>query len=80
MTSTLFQTLHQHEQFKMVWQHAVLIAERADYQYFYRLYQMGSFYVEEKWHLKSKQRIAFKPFNCTDESLDPYLEQIEIAL
>lgn len=80
MTSTLFNTLHEHEQFKMVWQHAVLVAERIDHKYFYRLYQMGSFYVEEQWHKTFKNRVAFKPFNCMDDAIDPYLEQIEIAL
>ena len=80
ITTTLFKTLHEHEQFKLVWQHSILIAERIDQKYFYRLYQMGSFYVEEQWHKKIKKRVAFTPFTCMDEALDPYLEQIEIGL
>ncbi|QEC66079.1 hypothetical protein FRZ67_01700 [Panacibacter ginsenosidivorans] len=80
ITSALFKVLHEHEQFKLVWQHAALVAERIDQKHFYRLYQMGSFYVEEQWHKKFKRRIAFTPFNCSDEALDPYLEQIEIML
>jgi|KBSMisStaDraftv2_1062788.scaffolds.fasta_scaffold419006_2 hypothetical protein len=80
MTTTLFNSLHEHEQFKIVWQHAALIAERIDQKHFYRLYQMGSFYVEEQWHKKFKKRVAFKPFTYTDEALDIYLEQIEIVM
>lgn len=80
MTTALFNTLHEHELFKIVWQHATLIAERIDQKYFYRLYQMGSFYVEEKWHKKFKKRVAFKPFDCADEAFDIYLDQVQIAL
>ena len=80
ITSTLFKALNEHEQFKLVWQHSVLVAERIDQKYFYRLYQMGSFYVEEQWHKKFKNRVAFTPFTCTDEALDPYLEQITIEV
>ena len=80
MAIVLFISLHEHEQFKIVWQHAALIAERIDRKHFYPLYQMGSFYVEEQWHKKFKKRVAFKPFTCTDKALDPYLEQIEIAM
>ena len=80
ITSALFKALHEHEQFKLVWQHAVLVAERIDQKHFCRLYQMGSFYVEEQWHKKIKKRVAFKTFTCMDEALNPYLEQINIEL
>lgn len=78
MTTALFNTLHEHEQFKIVWQNAILISERIDQKYFYRLYQMGSFYVEEKWNKKFKKRVSFKPFDCSDESFDVYLDQVKI--
>ena len=41
---------------------------------------MRELYVEEQWHTKFKNRVAFKPFDCMSDALDPYLEQIKILL
>jgi hypothetical protein len=78
MTFFEFNKLNEIEKCRALWQHGVFLDERFDIKYKYRLYQIGSFYIEEQWDNRINQRISI---SCSKymSVLDPYLENIEIA-
>jgi hypothetical protein len=50
MTLYQFNTSDEMEQLEAIWEYGVVVAERDDETYHYKLYQIDAFYVEEVWH------------------------------
>ena len=65
MTLYQFNMLDEQEQIEAIWYKSVKLAEREDEEHFYNLYQIDSFYVEEKFIKSDKLRVAFKTFATT---------------
>jgi len=69
-----FRSLNKIDQHIILWERAVLIAERENHTYKYILYQLGGFYIEVRL-----SKIGFKEVVRTfsrDRRLDPYLQMI----
>ncbi len=79
MTLYQFNLLDEQEQIEAIWYKSVKLAEREDEEHFYNLYQIDSFYIEEKFIKPDKLRVAFKTF-ATTTLLEPYLDKMRIKL
>ena len=79
MTLYQFNLLDEAEQIEAIWYKSVKLSEREDEEFFYNLYQIDSFYIEEKFIKPDKLRIAFKTF-ATTTLLEPYLDKIKIII
>ncbi|HNP23954.1 MAG TPA: hypothetical protein PKM63_12415 [Panacibacter sp.] len=79
MDHQTFKNLDEAHQFLSLWKHGAFIDERTDNTYRYRLYQLGAFYVEEKWELATNIRHSQHIFTST-EYLDIYLDKIDILV
>jgi hypothetical protein len=79
MTLYQFNTSDEMEQLEAIWEYGVVVAERDDETYHYKLYQIDAFYVEEVWHKEYNVRRAFNSFASSDaEKLKPYLDKIDL--
>lgn len=79
MTLYQFNMLDEAEQLEAIWDKSTNLAEREEAEYLYILYQIDSFYIEEKVLKEGNIRYAFKSFASTSASLlQPYLDQIDI--
>ncbi len=72
-----FKLLNENEQFDIIEQHGVFLAERESSFYNIRLYQVQSFYVELYCHTHFNVIVRSKIFSGT-HSLTPYLNAIDI--
>lgn len=79
MTLYQFNMLDEQEQIEAIWYKSVKLAEREDEEHFYNLYQIDSFYVEEKFIKPDKLRVAFKTFAAIT-LLEPYLDKTKIEV
>lgn len=80
MTLYQFNMLDESEQLEAIWDRSTTLAERQDAEFLYILYQIDSFYIEEKVQKDGNIRHAFKSFASTSASLlQPYLDQIDIT-
>ncbi len=77
MTLYQFNDLDELEQQEAIWKWGVLVAERTDETYKYKLYQMDAFYIERRYHLEYGVIHGQKTFSSTDEPLTPYLDLIK---
>lgn len=73
-----FKLLTESEQNEILNTKARCLAERLEEHYSYKLYQIDSFYIEEKWHVIFNERRAIASF-VSLEALQPYLEVIDIS-
>lgn len=73
-----FQTLPETDQFDLIDEQAVFLAERNDGYYTIRLYELDGFYVELYCHSHFNVIIKTKAFRDTNK-LEPYLEEINIG-
>ena len=78
MTLYQFKLLERAEQIDLLDKQAVSLAERIDGDYTYKLFQLGSFYIEEEWHTKFNERRSFIAF-ISEERLQPYLNTIDLS-
>lgn len=79
MTPLDFETFDEQEQIEAIWYKSVKLAEREDENFFYTLYQIDNFYVEEKFIKPDKLRVAFATF-ATADLLELYLNKIKIEV
>lgn len=80
MTLYQFNMLDEAEQLEAVWDKSTKLAEREDAEFLYILYQIDTFYIEEKIQKEGNIRHALKSFASTSASLlQPYLDQIDIS-
>jgi hypothetical protein len=71
-----FRSLNKIDQHIILWEQAVLIAERENQTYKYILYQLAGFYIEVRL-----SKVGFKEVVRTfsrDRRLDPYLQTISL--
>ena len=73
-----FQTLPETDQFDLIDEQAVFLAERNDGYYTIRLYELDGFYVELYCHSHFNVIIKTKAFRDSDK-LEPYLEDINLT-
>lgn len=73
MTPLDFELLDEQEQIEAIWYKSEKLAERADEIFFYNLYRIDKFFVEEKFIKPDKLRVAFKTF-ATVGLLEAYLD------
>lgn len=79
MTIDDFDDMDEMERYEAIRDSAVLVAERVDSTYKYKLYQIDSFYVENRFHIEygvTNQQIAFTAED--DEYINPYLNQLNL--
>jgi sulfur relay (sulfurtransferase) DsrF/TusC family protein len=79
MTIDDFDDMDEMERYEAIRDSAVLVAERVDSTYKYKLYQIDSFYVENRFHIEygvTNQQIAFTAED--DEYINPYLDQLNL--
>lgn len=80
MTLYQFNMLDEAEQLEAIWDKSTKLAEREDAEFLYILYQIESFYIEEKIQKEGNLRRAFKSFaSTTSSTLQPYLDQIDLS-
>lgn len=78
MTIQEFDCLDETGQLEVIWDKGVHLGTRRTGLYTYHLYQVETFYVEEKLHGAWQIRKRLRSFVNTS-LLDPYLEQIDIS-
>ncbi|HMK05517.1 MAG TPA: hypothetical protein VK489_15055 [Ferruginibacter sp.] len=76
MTLKEFRSLSKDEQYILLWEKAMLIADRENHEYKYILYQLDSFYIELRLskHDFTELLVTFS----RDRRLNPYLENIDL--
>lgn len=72
-----FRSLSEYQQFEVVEQNGVFLAEREDGYYNVRLFAVGNFYAELFCHSHFNVIVRTKAFLST-KRLEPYLQQINI--
>jgi hypothetical protein len=79
MTVYDFDDMDELERYEAVRDYGVLVAERADDTYKYKLFQIDNFYVENRFHIEygvTNRQIAFTAQD--DEYISPYLDQLDL--
>jgi hypothetical protein len=77
MTDRLYTTTTEIERARALWEKAVLLAERTEGFYTWKLYQLHDIYLEVVWH--NHFNVAVKACSFTDtEQLEPYLKEISL--
>jgi hypothetical protein len=77
MTDRLYTTTSDIERARVLWEKAVLLAERKERFYTSKLYQLHDIYLEVVWH--NHFNVVVKVCSFTDmEYLDPYLKDISL--
>ncbi len=77
MTEQEFTILPKGEQFRVLHQSGVAVSERRTVLNRFFLHQLGSFYVEIKYHIEMDYVQSIRSFSSINE-LDPYLKMINI--
>lgn len=78
MTHFEFMQLTPQAQYHSMAMDGIQVAQRDDGLNKYFLYQMGSFYVESKYHSKPHRLAGIRSFTST-MPLETYLEKIDIS-
>lgn len=79
MTIDDFDDMDEMERYEAIRDYGVVVAERVDSTYKYKLYQIDSFYVENRFHIEyevTNRQIAFLAED--DEYISPYLDQLNL--
>lgn len=79
MTVYDFDDMDELERYEAVRDFGVLVAERIDTTYKYKLFQIDNFYVENRFHIEygvTNQQIAFTADD--DEYIEPYLDKLSL--
>jgi hypothetical protein len=76
MTLKEFRSLGKDEQYILLWEKAVLVADRENYENKYILYQLDSFYIELR--LSKHDFTEILATFSKDRRLNPYLECIDL--
>lgn len=79
MTLYEFNMMDEMEQQEALWDKGVLVAEREDEIYRYKLYQIDAFYIERKYHKEYDVIHGQRTFSSTGEPLAPYLDLIKLG-
>lgn len=80
MNALQFDMMDEMEQIEAIWYRGKKLTEREDEIFLYILYQIDSFFVEEKIHKQYNVRQAFKTsFSTGAEILKPYLGKIGVS-
>ena len=79
MTLSDFTKLNREKQSDAVFEFAVLVKERHDSEYSYKLYELYSFYIERKYDIKSSKLIGTMIFESDYEAINLYLTDIDIS-
>ncbi len=77
MTLCQFRFLEPTQQVELISKYAVLIVERTEGDYRYKLLQIDTFYIEEKWNTPLNELLSYTSFN-SEEKLLPYLHTIDL--
>jgi hypothetical protein len=77
MTLKEFRSLDKNDQYIVLWDKAVLIADRENEEHKYILYQLDSFYIELQLS-KNDFNEVLRTFS-RDRRLKPYLEAIDLG-
>ena len=78
MTLYEFNQLSEYQRYDLLSKKSILIAERKHGNYKYFLFQLFSFYVESRLHVRHEDIIGIKSYNFNDLP-EPYLMQIDIS-
>ena len=78
MTLYEYKALDECEQHEAIWDNGVHIGERKEGEYLVILYQLFSFYVEVRYHMRDNVLKGLRSFSST-EQLKPYLDIIDLG-
>lgn len=76
MTAHQFECLDQMEKIKAIGYHAEKLTSREDQYFYYNLYQLDSFYIEEKIEKKAGDSSLSPSHFSTDVEIKPYLQKL----
>ena len=79
MTLSDFTKMNRDKQSYTILKFPVLVKERHDNQYFYKLYELYSFYIERRYDIKSGKLLGTMIFESDFEELDLYLTDIDLS-
>ena len=79
MTLYQFNKLKETDQFDILLSDGIIIGRRKDNMYEYVLYQLHNIYIELRYYKDHKTMPSLRGFTCKGNSLQPYLEQIDIS-
>ena len=77
MTDRLYTTTLEIERARVLWEKGILLAERTEGFYKFRLYQLHDIYLEVIWHNHFNVVVKVCSFTDTDH-LDSYLADISL--
>jgi len=77
MTLQEFRSLNKEDQYILLWEKAVLVADRENDEYKYILYQLDSFYIELR--LSKHNFTEILATFSRERRLQPYLESIDLG-